>query len=210
MSLQFIGGFSTLKALCKYSTLCTHAIPQLQLCPNSKQNASLITILHKMDAFSQLKRFYVSRSNFWLIKHSPLATKSILTNISIFLFFLLLKGPLLQTCIFFALKLFFFLLVCRMSHSKAFPQQSKPGRNSHSSNRYVSVVFAHSRNTEVGGREPQAAALFQQSLGSSPAFMPSQAAPYLHGRGLGRRGWWVGGWVGGWGGQIPSGLTQVP
>lgn len=45
-----------------------------------------------------------------------------------------------------------FIVVCRVSHSKAFPLQSKPGRNSHSSNRYVSVVFAHRRNTEKRGQ----------------------------------------------------------
>lgn len=63
-----------------------------------------------------------------------------------------------------------------MSHSKAFPQQSKPGRNSHSSNRYVSVVFAHRRNTEVGGRTTSCWVILA-GLGSSPSFHATRGHP---------------------------------
>lgn len=53
---------------------------------------------------------------------------------------------------FHALLFFLFFSVCRMSHFKAFSLQSKLGRNSHSSNRYVCVVFAHGRDAEKRGR----------------------------------------------------------
>lgn len=90
-----------------------------------------------------------------------------------------------------------------MSHSKAFPQQSKPGRNSHSSNRYVCVVFAHRTNTERGKNNKP---LSYSSSVWAPlqAFTPSRATPYLQHGGLGQsRGW-------GGGSRIPVGLTQSP
>lgn len=87
-----------------------------------------------------------------------------------------------------------------MSHSKAFPQQSKPGRNSHSSNRYVCVVFAHRTNTERGKNNKP---LSYSSSVWAPlqAFMPSRATPYLQHGGLGQKGG---------GSRIPAGLTQSP
>lgn len=54
------------------------------------------------------------------------------------------------TCTFTCVVFFpFFFFVYRMSHSKAFSLQSKPGRNSHSSNRYVCVVFTHRRDADT-------------------------------------------------------------
>lgn len=90
----------------------------------------------------------------------------------------------------------FFFSVCGVSHSKAFPLQSKPGRNSHSSNRYVCVVFTHRRNTE-GGRNSQRVILAVFELPSKLLCHPRATLCLPH-RGLRQRG----------DRRIPAGLSQ--
>lgn len=83
---------------------------------------------------------------------------------------------------------FFFLFVCRVTHSKVLLLQSKLGRNSHSSNRYACVVFTHRRVRERGREKP--CQLFQQYLGFPPSSHTTPRPSYLPHRG------------------IPPGLTQ--
>lgn len=93
---------------------------------------------------------------------------------------------------------FHFLFLKRMSHSKAFSLQSKPGRNSHSSNRYVCVVFAHRGMRRNKGQ--QVWFFFQRCLSFPPNLHIILGPSYLPHRGPGR-----------WGdGRIPAGLTQSP
>lgn len=93
------------------------------------------------------------------------------------------RGHQLSTFLHFFFFFFQLFFLC-MSHSKAFPLQSKPGRNSHSSNRYVSVVFAHRTNTE----KKKASELFQQCLGFPPRLHTITGPPYLPHRPEAKRG----------------------
>lgn len=102
----------------------------------------------------------------------------------------------------------FFVIVCRMSHSKAFSQQSKPGRNSHSSNRYVCVVFAHWRDAMKKRRTGRSFFFFlcTQCLGCSPNIHTNTGLSYLPHRGLGWWWWW---WWGCGGGGGVEGLCRI-
>lgn len=72
--------------------------------------------------------------------------------------------------------LVFSLFLC-VSHSKAFPLQSKPGRNSHSSNRYVCVVFAHRRDTQREREKKRPVSYFSSVWASLQGFIPSPGHP---------------------------------